>query len=306
LTASPPETVTSRRHPWAARLRDARDGADKSVLFIEGVRLVQEAAASFPLRHLFATPKALASAAGDWIHARAGEGVPLLLLEDDVMSFVSGLDSPPGLVALAARPRHELDAVLAAGGAPLLVVLDGVQLPNNAGAVVRVAEAAGARAVIATAGGTDLYGPKALRASAGSAFRLPLLGAESGPALAERLAAAGVSCVAADPRGDREYTDWDWTKPTAVFLGAESSSWRPLSGEGTRSLRIPMRGSVESLNVSVAAGILLYEASRQRGLRPVSAQGKATAAGERSVSTKGTKPVVRSAPLRRKGAKPPE
>jgi TrmH family RNA methyltransferase len=106
-------------------------------------------------------------------------------------------------------------------------------------------------------------GPKTLRASAGSAFRLPLGNGRTSGEWAETLTKAGFHCIAADAHGDTLYTAFDWTGPTALFLGGEtgfSKTWiRQLP-----TIRIPLKPPVESLNVAVAAGVLLFEAARQR------------------------------------------
>jgi TrmH family RNA methyltransferase len=142
-----------------------------------------------------------------------------------------------------------------------------VNNPSNAGAMLRVADAAGATGAVATGGSTDLFSPKSLRGSMGSAFRLPLW---TGPTLQEVSAwceARGVRPVAAATDAPQTHTTLDWTGPRAIIVGPEAGGLTP---EETRAaaerVRIPMRAPVESLNVAVALGVLLYEAARQRNL----------------------------------------
>jgi TrmH family RNA methyltransferase len=146
--------------------------------------------------------------------------------------------------------------------ASLLVLLDGLQSPANAGALLRVAEAAGVDAVGALPGTADLLSPKSLRASAGSAFRLPLFRLDKPGAVAR----PELTFLVADARGEDDYTALDWKRPCALVLGGEGAGPRPtlLVGLNLRRVRIPMAGKTESLNVAVAAGILLMEARRQR------------------------------------------
>jgi len=138
----------------------------------------------------------------------------------------------------------------------------------NVGAILRTAEAAGATGVITTQNTSEPFSPKSLRGAMGSAFRLPIW---SGPIYEEMIAwcrERGIETVCADAEVRRAHTDIDWTKATALIMGPESSG---LTDEETKSasqvVSIPMHGAVESLNVSVAAGILLFEAARQRANR---------------------------------------
>jgi tRNA G18 (ribose-2'-O)-methylase SpoU len=148
---------------------------------------------------------------------------------------------------------------------PLLVVLHGINNPVNVGAIVRTAEAAGCTGVITTAGTSDPYSPKALRGAMGSAFRLAIWNRADFKAVLEWCRKRGVQTIGADAGGTRVYTEIDWRRPSALVVGSES---RGLSTAEVKaadvSVRIPMQGSIESLNVGVAAGILLYEAARQR------------------------------------------
>ncbi len=185
------------------------------------------------------------------------------------MGFVSDLETPPGLILLADRPARDFAALLRARPDPLFVALDALQLPSNVGAVVRTAEAAGAHGVFQAPGGADPLGPKALRASAGSAFRLPVLTGKPFAEMAEEMAGAGLRCVLADPRGDILHTEWDWRPGTALFLGAEARGTSSLEQRrpDLPRVRIPLLAPVESLNVAVCAGVLLYEAQRQRAVK---------------------------------------
>lgn len=260
LVTSPTRPLGDRAHPVVRRFRDARDGRDPRSLFVEGARLSAELLAT-PLRlrealittARFRDPRFFPLA--DDLKAK---GVPLHVVTETVMTFVSDLDSAPGLIVRADRPPP----AAAPPGATMFVLLDGLQSPANAGALLRVAEAAGADAVGALPGTADLFSPKALRASAGSAFRLPLFRLEKPGDLGR----SDVTYFVADARGEADYTQIDWTGPAALLLGGEGAGPRPapLAGLKLRRVRIPMAGKTESLNVAVAAGILLMEARRQR------------------------------------------
>jgi RNA methyltransferase, TrmH family len=260
-----PPAVRARSHPAARRLKEIRDGADKSLIFLEGPRLAEEIFRS-PLKpkEVFHTGAFAAGPHAGLLDRLKAAGAPPTTLDDQVMSFVSDLRTPPGIVVLAERPVWDFPSVLQRSSPPLFVLLDRLQLPQNAGAVLRAAEACGAHAVFALSGGADLLGPKTLRASAGSALRLPALSVPSFEDVFSAFAAAGVICAAADPRGKTDYKDWDWTRPSCLVLGSEGGGLEGGPAAALETVRIPMREPVESLNVAVAAGIFLQEAFRQR------------------------------------------
>jgi TrmH family RNA methyltransferase len=149
---------------------------------------------------------------------------------------------------------------------PLLVVVEGVEKPGNVGAILRSADAAGASAVIAADPRTDVFNPNAIRASIGTIFALPVVAATADEArtwLRDR----GIGPVAAVVEADTPYTSVDLTGPTAIVLGSEANgltdAWR---GDDVRAVHLPMAGVADSLNVSVATAILLFEAVRQRSV----------------------------------------
>ncbi len=142
-------------------------------------------------------------------------------------------------------------------------MLDGVQDPGNAGAVVRAAEAFGATGVAFLKGSVNPYNPKSLRASAGSIFRLPLVAALEESALLAALEQKQVTLYAAVPHDGRLLSEADLTGPSAILIGSEGRGVSPRLQHEASGIRIPTTG-VESLNAAVAAGVMLYEASRQR------------------------------------------
>jgi TrmH family RNA methyltransferase len=151
---------------------------------------------------------------------------------------------------------------------PLVIVIEGVEKPGNLGAVLRSADGAGADAVIAADARTDPFNPNAIRASAGTVFTVPLAAAATADTL-DWLGLRDMRIVAARVDAERLYTDADLTGPVAIAFGAESeglsAAW---SATGIEPIRLPMLGVADSLNVSVSAAVVLYEARRQRGLTP--------------------------------------
>lgn len=175
-----------------------------------------------------------------------------------------------GVVAYyrAPPPRDQsLDELLdAIQGAPLLLILDGVQDPHNLGACLRSADAAGAHAVIVPKDNTAPLSAVARRAAAGAAETVPLVNVTNLARTLRELKAAGIWIYGADQAAEQTLAQVDLKGPAALVLGGESAGLRRLTRESCDALvRIPMTGRVGSLNVSVAAGICLYEAVRQRG-----------------------------------------
>lgn len=287
------ESIESRENRWLKRFRVALSGdaphrGESSELGeiagVEGARLVQSALRSGVeiLAVLFSeTGAKQISRLARWIPAEAR----LLRTSDRLFASVSGTETPQGVAALV-RPRAgTLDDLL--GGIPLVLVLAGVQDPGNVGALVRTAEAFGASGIAACSAGAigtaNPYAPKALRASAGSALRLPIVRGVSAPVLLAQLKVAGVRIYAACPEGvpaSKALAPWeiDWRAPGALLIGNEGAGLpADLARSADAVVRIPQtpHGNAaseevsprESLNAAIAGSILLYEAARQRGLQ---------------------------------------
>jgi TrmH family RNA methyltransferase len=264
------EVITSRKNPVAQHARAVREGREEGLVFVEGVRLLEEAVGA-SLK--FETVLYAESAGQD-------ERAALLLkrlrrlcervspVSESVLESVSDVKSSQGVVALARRPSTGREVIETPNAVPLVVIMHRVNNPSNAGAMLRVAEAAGATAAVATRGSTDLFSPKSLRGSMGSAFRLPLW---TGARLDEALSCCrerGIRTVASSVRAASTHTEIDWTVPRAVVVGPEAGGLSvEEAADADEHLRIPMRETVESLNVAVALAVVLYEAARQRGFR---------------------------------------
>lgn len=262
------ETIRSRANPVYKRLKALLDRpltAEPCVL--EGAKLIEAAlAAEAALVEVVATPRALAAPEGGRLLAGLERHrVPVRLMSEDLVASLSGAEAPQGLLALAERPRFG-EEDLFRRSAPLLLVASAVQNPGNLGGLLRTAEAAGADGAVLTAGCADPFAWKALRGAMGSAFRLPHL---RGLALAETLAMlrrGGVRLLATSAAGELRFDRADLTGPVAILVGSEAAGLpaEVLAGADAR-LRIPLARTVESLNVGVAAALVLYEAARQRG-----------------------------------------
>jgi 23S rRNA (guanosine2251-2'-O)-methyltransferase len=158
------------------------------------------------------------------------------------------------------------DLVAATAGPPLVVVLDGIEDPHNVGAILRTVDAAGASGVVRQTRHSAALDGVVGKASAGALAHVRIATVVNIARALDELKAAGVWTIGLAGDATDTYTDVDWTMPSAIVLGAEGTGLRRLVRDSCeRIVKIPMRGAVDSLNVSVAAGIVLYEAVRQRG-----------------------------------------
>jgi TrmH family RNA methyltransferase len=253
--------VTSRSNARVKQLRAAFAGQARlsgGLVAIEGENLLGEAIRSgMVLKTVFVSERRE-------LPGLVPRSVEVLWLSDEVFASVVETQSPQGIAALLVPPVRSLDDVMV--GKPLILVAAGLQDPGNLGTLVRSAEAFGASGVLATPGTVSAWNQKALRASAGSVFRIPVVAAT-----VEELAslkARSVTLMAAVPEKSHRAIpacDADFDGATAILIGNEGAG---LSEEilalADVFVTIPCPGRVESLNAAVAGSLLLYEASRQR------------------------------------------
>lgn len=256
--------ITSRRHPIAARFRDAARGNESQAL-IDGWHLLHEAAAAGLVIDLVAVvDQPHHDRDANLLERLSRSGVTVVTVATSVMSALSPVRTPTGVVSLVQRRDADL-ARAASGLQPLVVVAVDVQDPGNTGAMVRAAEAGGATGVICGGITADPWGWKALRAAMGSTFRLPLHRDRDVASVCQALRDRGVRVMATVPFGAEPMYEVDLRGPTALLFGGEGDG---LGDEVLRAadsrITIPMQPAVESLNVAVATGILVYEARRQR------------------------------------------
>ena len=174
-------------------------------------------------------------------------------------------ESPQGIAALVELHRENLETLLA-GRDALLLVACGLQDPGNLGTMIRSAQALGASGLITLEGTVSPYNPKAVRASAGAVFHLPIVANEKAEPLFRQMREAGVRIVAADRHSPAPLADADLGGSLAILVGQEAAGLPPaISRQANLLLSIPIREGMNSLNAAVAASIFLYEAARQRG-----------------------------------------
>ena len=266
------EALSSPHNPRvraAAALRDRRGRETAARIIIDGGREVLRALeAGVPVETLFVVEDGCRTAdcheALDLARRRRIEIVPLAERAFEKVAFG---DRSDGIVAVAPTPETPLARVTVPAD-PLIVVLEGVEKPGNLGAVLRSADGAGADALLVTGQGVDVWNPNAIRASLGTIFRMPVATASASEALAW-LRDRSIRVIAARVDAEQEYTEADLRGPLAIALGSEAAGLSEVFGaEGIEPVRLPMFGAADSLNVSSAAAVLLYEARRQRGAPP--------------------------------------
>jgi TrmH family RNA methyltransferase len=188
---------------------------------------------------------------------------------DAVLAALSPVQNPSGVAAIAHRRAVAVQAVLAAPP-QLVLMLAEIQDPGNVGAIVRAAEGCGATGIVVGEGCADPFGWKALRGSMGSAFRLPVATTDRLADAVRDARAAGLRVFATVPRGGTAPADTDMRQPAAILLGGEGPGLQQdLLDAADGRVTIPMRPPVESLNVAIAAALILYEAARQRSHVPL-------------------------------------
>jgi len=293
------EVIQSRDNKWLKAFRAALRGGGPDPdepIGVEGPKLVEEAfCAGLDAAAL------LVSAAGEsellrilYAAGQTEKGIPrsrILRTTDKLFASVAGTETPQGVAALFRRHEWRFEDLLHGapsrdgdlrGDAPLVIVLAGVQDPGNVGTIMRSAEAFGATGAIAARGTADPWSPKAVRASAGSALRLPLLRGMAVPTTLVQLRVAGLKIYAAtskskaDEQAEHKHREQpthaektrltaELSGPSAIFIGSEGHGLPPEVEHAADALiSVPISESVESLNAAVAASIVLYEAAKHR------------------------------------------
>jgi TrmH family RNA methyltransferase len=260
--------ITSHDNSLLKRARAVRDGRIRESIFIEGLRLCEEALRSkLNIEALIYSDHIAQKDRAAVLIEQFEKVAPMsAAVSEKLLASISYTKTPQGMVVLASRPgTGPEDFTQRQDGAPLLVLLHGLNNPVNLGAILRTAEAAGATGVLTTKGTTDPFSPKSLRGAMGAAFRLPIWTDIEYEQAIDWCRGRSIRTICAEAHAAESYTDVDWRGPAALIVGAESEglSENEVSA-ADQAVKIPMKEATESLNAAVAAGILLYEAHRQR------------------------------------------
>jgi TrmH family RNA methyltransferase len=257
-----PEVIRNpqnRRVKFARSLCTAKGRAEGSAFIAEGFRVVDGIPSDRNIMFYLAAESVGLSALGKY-----GERAELYVVDDRIFGAVSDTKTPQGIIAVCEIKKFAFD-FCAEQINPFYVLLDNVNDPGNLGAAVRTCDAAGASGIFVSRGSADVYNPKAVRASAGSVFHLPIYTDVDIKETIGSLRKNSVGVYAADADGAIYPYGLDLTKGCAFVIGNEGGGLNEDTATMCdASVKVPIAGKAESLNASVACGVLLYEAVRQR------------------------------------------
>jgi RNA methyltransferase, TrmH family len=260
--------IASRDNQKIKFARAVRDGREREFVFVEGARLAEEVLKSpLTIREIFFTENFAASERGKIFLNQTGD-FPQTEVSESVFASLADTKTSPGVVLLCAKPATGKSAIeenLARKktSPPLVVALHQINNPANVGAILRTAAAVDVSGVVLTRNSADVFSPKAIRGAMGASFRLPLWTNADFTEVLNWARAQNLKSVCADVNAEKFYTEIDWKIPHLLVMGSEAHGLSAAErAQVDESLLIPMANAVESLNVAVACGIILYEARR--------------------------------------------
>ncbi len=249
-----------------ARLYKRKHRDREGLYVIEGINLIEEAVKNgAALRSIFVRDDFEISAL-ERITGDKEKDVPVYILSKALFDRTADTETPQGVAAVSEKPEcseerffEETDNV---------IVLDRLQDPGNIGTVIRTADAAGFAGAVIIKGTADMFSPKTVRAAAGSLYRVHLLFADSPEDAVERLREHGRRIICTSPYAEKLFYDADMAEKAALVIGNEANGvCTELQDAADVNVRLPMEGTIESLNAAVAAAVVMYEAVRQRHMR---------------------------------------
>ncbi len=262
--------ITSNQNPEIKLVRslEKRKYREQEKLFvIEGIRIIEDALADrAEFFKVFYSPALQENARGIQLLQRLQQkGIPEILITERLFKEIAGTETPQGILAIVRQPECSLtDLFVQKRLYKHIIMINGVQDPGNLGTILRTAAAAGWAGAILTKGTVDLYNPKSLRATMGAVLKFPIYKADNYNSLWDQLKVAGYQIVATGLQANKWYYDVNFTKPTVLVVGNEGHGVEEEILEKADCLiKIPMAPDAESLNVAIAAGVLIFEGVRQ-------------------------------------------
>ncbi len=263
------DVITSRANARLVHARKVRDGGEAGLIFVEGRRLVEEA-----LRSGLVMNQCLVS--NDF----RDEKLVVSLMErskavthvsDKIFGTVADTANTQGIVLIAEKPfsgQRSIESNLKSSAIPIVLCLHEVNNPSNLGAIFRTAEAAGAAGIIVSTGSADVYSPKALRSAMGASFRLPVWERAEFEDTISWAQKEGLVPTATVASAEKSYVEANWNIPRLLIFGSESLGLSVTQLNAIPEVvRIPMKTGIDSLNLAVSAGVILFEAKRQIDLK---------------------------------------
>lgn len=252
--------ISSTSNPqvkWVVSLqKKAKARREEKLFVVEGRKMVCEAV-NYGLEKVYATERFMSE------HELPFADVEIV--SDSVFSHMSDTMSPQGILAVVKQPEYTVSEITGRDSNPLIVILENIRDPGNLGTILRTAEGAGVTGVIMSRDTVDIFNPKVIRSTMGSIYRVPFVYADDIYESIGFIKNAGIKLFAAHLKGSRDYDMENYRGPSGFIIGNEANGLTDrISSLADCYIKIPMQGKVESLNASVAAALLMYEAARQR------------------------------------------
>jgi TrmH family RNA methyltransferase len=261
-------TITSSQNHIIKEIRalsNKKYREEKKLYFIEGIRFVEEALKeNMEFDKILISEKFADSKGGQEFCSKIMlSGYDTYLLSEKLFKDVSETESPQGILAVLKTSQYDLNGIIKDKN--FILILESLQDPGNMGTIIRTADAAGITGIVMSKGCVDIYNPKVLRSTMGSVFRVPFCICEDISDTIKLIRSKGIKVYAAHLKGKVDYFEADLKENIAIIVGNEANGISDTTAESSDMLlRIPMFGRIESLNASVAASLLMYEAVRQR------------------------------------------
>lgn len=241
----------------------AKERKKADVYVVEGSKMFMEAQTE-DLVEVFVSEQFLAKAGEEQLARLKQIDARVCQVTEEILRKMSDTQSPQGILCVLKQKHYDLECFLKTPR-PLLVVLEDLQDPGNLGTILRTGEGAGITGVIMSKECVDIYNPKTIRSTMGSIYRVPFVYVEDLHEVIRELNERGITTYAAHLRGEKTYDSFSYEEGCAFLIGNEGNGLRESTAElAAQYLKIPMQGSVESLNAAIATSILIYEAARQR------------------------------------------
>jgi len=275
------EYITSVNNPLIKKIKSLKVKKYRELnglFFIEGKRFVEEALLSgADIEHIIVSREMEKDTEISRLITMGREKAKeIIAVSQNVLNEISDTTTPQGILAVVKMKKYSLEDIVPEENDNLCdnikenpcrhyVILDGIQDPGNMGTIIRTADAAGFNGVIVSKGCVDLYNPKVLRSTMGSVFHIPVYFSDDLAETLDKLKSRAVKIYASHLNATKNYYEVDMTRNAAIIIGSEANGISDISVEMADELiKIPMPGKAESLNASVAAGLLMYETIRQR------------------------------------------
>ncbi|MCA1626103.1 MAG: RNA methyltransferase [Acidobacteria bacterium] len=263
--------ITSRDNEKLKQARKIRNGDGNDLIFVEGLRLAEEAVRShLQIEEVFFTENFTRNnRAKQFLDNVSNKQIVITEVSEKVFDSLADTKTSQGIVLISQKPSTGKSVVENSlqkkkPNVPLLIVLHQINNPSNLGAILRIAEAVDVAGIVLTKNSADVFSPKALRGAMGASFRLPIWTNADFSEVLDWAKKRNFASVCADVKAEKSYLEIDWKKPRLLVFGSEAHGLSAIESDAIEeSIQIPMDNGVESLNLAVSCGVILFEAKRQ-------------------------------------------